>query len=425
MQSAQSACHHPTSNANTRRAVPVALWMLLLLGVGTLEAQIDPVERRVFHLGYAQPLHEHGPIAAYAFYYHNQPAFVRSNLTLRLSVAPVYLDAELGIHEALGSYTDFAIGLNGGGFADSYDELRRGNYITSESFTGHAAELNTSIYHLFNPGDIAPIFGILRSSLRGSFFERDSATDPAFQIPDDLGVVALRAGLRLGGREPHLAPNLAGEFSLWYEGQYRTDPGSYGFDGDRRIREFSHLFWARMLFAYTLPESQRHFEVSLTAGSSLNADRLSAYRLGSYLPLIGEFPLSLPGYHIDEISADQFLLLSGQFHQPINDASTWNVLAFGSVGVVDYLSGLEQPGHWHSGLGGGVIYQSPSGAWHVSTTYAFGISAMRERGRGAHTLTLLLEYDLDALRRKGKLPFWEPVLNTRSWRGLFRSIGGN
>lgn len=396
--------------------------MVLLLVVGSLEAQIDPVERRVFQFGYAQPLHEHGPIAAYAFYYHNQPSFIRTNLTLRLAVAPVYLDSELGIHEALGPHTDFAIGLSGGGFADSYNEVR-GNYFTSESFMGHAAEVNTSVYHLFNPGQIAPIYGILRSSFHGSFYERDSDTDPDFEVPDNLASIALRAGLRVGGREPYLNPNLAGEFSLWYEGHYRSDPGSYGFDGDRRIHELTHRFWARALFAYTLPESNRHFEVSLTGGSSLNADRLSAYRLGSYLPLVQEFPLSLPGYHIEEISADQFLLLNGQFHQPINPAKSWKVLGFGSIAVVDYLPGLEQPGHWHSGVGGGIIYQSPSGGWHIATTYAYGITAMRERGRGAHTFTLVLQYDLDALFRNGKQPFWDPVVSPKTWQGLFRRLG--
>jgi hypothetical protein len=401
-----------------------ALYLMLFLLAGSLEAQIDPVQRRLFQLGYALPLHEHGPVAAYAFYYHNQPAFIRTNLTLRLAVAPVYLDSELGIEEALGSYTDLAFGVNGGGFADSYNELRRGNFITSESFVGHTAEINTSVYHLFNPSDIAPIFGILRTSLRGSFFKRDSDTHRDFQLPDDLATIALRAGLRLGGREPHLTPNLAGEFSLWYEGQYRTAPGSFGFDGDRRIREFSHLFWARALFAYTFPKSNRHFEVSLTGGTSLNADRFSAYRLGSNLPLITEFPLSIPGYHIEEISADQFLLLNAQFYQPVNPGKTWNVIGFGSIGIVDYLSGLQQPGHWHSGIGGGLVHQLPAGGWHIGATYSYGISAMREHGRGAHTFTLIVEYDLNALLRDGKQPFWEPVFSTKTRQGLFSRLGG-
>jgi hypothetical protein len=55
----------------------------------------------------------HAPLAGYAFYYHNQPDFLRTNLTLRLAVAPVYLDSELGFVHGLGPNTDFAIGAGG------------------------------------------------------------------------------------------------------------------------------------------------------------------------------------------------------------------------------------------------------------------------------------------------------------------------
>jgi hypothetical protein len=114
------------------------------------------VQRRVFQAGYALPLHEHGPVAAYAFYYHNEPHFLQTNLTLRLAVVPVFVDSEFGILEALSPHTDLALGLSGGGFADSFSEIREGDYITAESFTGHSAELNASVYHLFNPGDDRP-----------------------------------------------------------------------------------------------------------------------------------------------------------------------------------------------------------------------------------------------------------------------------
>jgi hypothetical protein len=91
---------------------------------------------------------------------------------------------------------------------------------------------------------------------------------------------------------------------------------------------------------------------------------------------------------------------------------------------VDYLPGMAQPGHWHSGVGGGVFYQSPSRGWQVGTAYAYGINAIREHGRGASTFTLILQYDLDALLRDGKRPFWEPVLSTKTWQGVLRGLGG-
>ena len=44
-------------------------------------AQIDPVQRDLIQLGYNEALEGHAPFAGYAFYYHNQPDFLRTNLT--------------------------------------------------------------------------------------------------------------------------------------------------------------------------------------------------------------------------------------------------------------------------------------------------------------------------------------------------------
>jgi len=79
-------------------------------------------------------------LSGYAFYYRNQPNFLRTNLTLRLAAAPVYLDSELGLTGALGPHTDLGIGLAGGGFADSYFEVRQGEFLRGESFLGHGGE---------------------------------------------------------------------------------------------------------------------------------------------------------------------------------------------------------------------------------------------------------------------------------------------
>jgi len=398
--------------------------VLLLLSSGlNLLGQIDPVQRRVFQAGYALPLHEHGPVAAYAFYYHNEPNFLQTNLTLRLAVVPVFVDSELGILEALSPHTDLALGLSGGGFADSFSEIREGDYITAESFTGHSAELNSSVYHLFNPDDRAPLYGVFRGAIHGSFYSRDQDTAPDFEVPDDEASILWRTGLRLGGREPYLTPRLAGEFSLWYEGQYRFNHDYYGFDGDRKVESLSHLFWGRALFAYTIEQTRQQFELNLTAGTSVDADRFSAFRLGSFLPLVAEFPLSLPGYHIQEISADQFALLSGQFYQPLEPSACLNLLTFGSVAVVDYLPGFDQDDHWHAGFGAGLVYQTPSRGWQIGAAAAYGVNAQREDGRGAISFTMMLQYDLDAVLRGGGEPFWKPVTSTRTWQGLFRRVG--
>ncbi|HWI57845.1 MAG TPA: hypothetical protein VNZ22_11510, partial [Bacillota bacterium] len=275
--------------------------VLLAIGVATAPAQIDNTKRELIQLGYNQPLEGHGPLAAYGFYYLNLPQFLRTNLTLRMAVAPVYLDAELGISQAITRNTDLGIGIAGGGFADSYDEVRQGKFLQEESFTGHGGGASASIYHLFNPQQRVPLYAVIRGEAYSSFFERSDDTSHTFELPDNYTTFALRTGLRFGGREPLISPDFAMELSVWHELLARTESGTYGFNDDREVEETVNVFWGRALLAYTLPKCKHTFAVSLTAGTSADPDRFSAYRLGGFLPLSAEFPLSLPGYYFQEI----------------------------------------------------------------------------------------------------------------------------
>jgi len=377
-----------------------ALFCLLWLTPVLASAQIDPVARDLIQFGYNGAFEGHQPIAAYAFYYHNQPDFLRTNLTLRLAVAPVYLDSELGFNHLLGPNTDLGIGVAGGGFADDYNEIHEGKLLPAESFEGDSAELSASIYHLFNPQDEIPLNLILRGTGHYSFFDRNDDTAPDFELPQDHGDFSVRTGLRFGGVEPTLFPALAMELSVWYEGHLRSSHGSYGFNNDFNLNEQSHLFWTEAALAYTLPQSQQSFYVRLTAGTSIDADRFSAYRLGGFLPLSSEFPLSLPGYFYQEISAKQFVLLNGNYLLPLDKTKDWALDAnFGSA-YVDYLPGEGQPGNWLSGVGGGILYRSPSERWRVMASYGYGIDAIRSHGRGASSIGFLLQVDLGKFHSK-------------------------
>ena len=398
------------------------VFLICLGAAGSARAQIDPEKRRLFQFGYNQPLQGRGPLSGYAFYYFNEPGFIQTNLTLRLAVAPVYLDSELGIRHALSPNTDLAIGLAGGGFADSHSEIRLGKYLREESFTGHGGEAGVSLYHLFNPDQTIPLNAILRGSVHYTAFERDDRTAPGFTLPSDHATIHLRTGLRWGGREPLMLPTLAMELSAWYEGQYRTESEKYGFAGDRELNDVSHLFWGRALLVYTLPEWKHNFSVSLTAGTSLHADRFSAFRLGGALPLVSEFPLTLPGYYFQELSADRFVLLSSEYAVPLGPSKQWGLMVSAATAEIDYLPGLQQPGRWNSGVGAGVVFRSKSEVWHVVLGYSYGIDAIRGNDRGAHSVGILIQYDLQADRR-GKKPFWDPWLNPNKWRGFDRLFG--
>lgn len=391
---------------------------LVLAAPVAARAQIDPVRRDLIQLGYNQPFQGHAPFSGYAFYYRNQPAFVRSNLTLRLALAPVYADAELGLREALGPDTDLGIGLAGGGLADSYNEIRRGRFLPGESFLGHGGEVSASMYHRFNGGARIPLNGVLRVAGHYSAYEAEDDTAPAFRVPDSETSLHTRAGLRWGGREPVMLPAMAMELSLWYEFQTRSEPCAYGFAGDRALAAQTHLLWGRALFAYTLAESGRNFSLSVTAGLSRDADRLSGYRLGAVLPLVSEFALTLPGYYYQELRSDRFVLAAGSYAFPLDRQRRWHLTAVAAAALVDYLPGLEQPGHWHSGVGGGVLYKSTS--WQVAAGYGYGLDALRRDGRGAHSIGVLVQIDL----KHARTGLLEPQSPFRS-RGLFRLLRGS
>ncbi len=381
----------------------------------TAWAQIDPVKRDLFQFGYNASFEGHPPLSAYAFFYHNQPEFLRTNYTLRLAIAPTYADGELGIRGVLSPNTDIGIGVAGGGYGDSYYEVRDGKYLPKESFDGYGGQASLSLYHLFNPGHQIPLNGVLRGTAHYATYDPTSDTAKNFQVPDPMGIFSVRTGIRWGGREPTLFPALAMELSVWYDGQYRTRSDTYGFE-DRHINSQSHLFWSEAFLAYTIPELKHNFSVNITAGTSVQVDRFSSYRIGGFLPMVAEFPLSLPGYYYQEFSAEDFALFSGSYTVPLDKKDRWNVRLNASTAWLDYLPGLEQPGHWKSGAGAGLFYTTP--VWRVMVGYGYGFNAIRSHGEGAHTIGFLFQFDLSP----AKEAFSQPQPPGR-WRGLQRVFG--
>ena len=384
-------------------------------------AQIDPEERHLIQVGYNQSIEGHSPISGYGFFYYNQPHFHATNLTLRLAVAPIYLDADLGFTGLLGPQTDVSVGVSGGGFAYAYPEIRKGDYLRRESFTGHGGDVSASLYHRFNPEHEVPLWFVLRGSAHRFAYERDKQTDPLFQVPEDRTAFHLRSGLRFGGQEPSLTAPLALELSVWYESQFRLNSGPYGFGGDRFVEPNSHLFWTRGLVKFMF-ENEHLIEASLTGGASIHPDRFDAYRLGGVLPFASEFPLSLPGYFYQELSAQRFVLVNAQYSFPLTPKRNWRLTTFAAGAGVKYLPGLEQDASWHSGAGGGLTYISPTGAWITSVIYGHGFDAIRSDGRGANQVGFLFQYDFDA-KKRGRSRFFMPGVSPYRSRGgekLFR-----
>jgi hypothetical protein len=379
--------------------------LLLAMAVSGLAStalgQVDPQLRELAQFGFTQALQGASPVAAYGYYYLNEPNFLHTNVTLRLALAPVYLDSEVGLVGLLGPNTDLGIGVAGGGYADNYYEYEAGKYLPEESFSGDSAEASASIYHVFDPGKLIPLFGVLRIKEHYSFYQGDDELAPGFVLPRDHSSLDWRVGLRLGGREPLLKPDLAMELSAWYEGQYRSESGPYGLDGDRMLQANSELFWMRALLIYTMPQSKQSFDVNFTAGTTGHADRFSAYRLGGNLPLASEFPLSIPGYFYQELSARNFISFNAQYTVPLNADRTWSISPMGALAVVDYLPGLSQPGAFNSGAGLALGYRAHSGLWQVMASYGYGFEAIRSSGRGGQSVGIFFEMNFHATRPGG------------------------
>jgi hypothetical protein len=356
-------------------------------------AQLDPEPRQILHLGVNQSLHDDGPQAHYLFYYWNMPDVPSTNRVLRVIMAPTYLNGELGFKGLLGANTDLGLGVFGGGFDYEYDEVRRGNYYRDESFDGHGGGANVTVYHLFNPGAEIPFNGLLRTTVDYRTFREGRDTAGNFELPDNQPFITLRAGFRYGGQEPVLFPRLAMELSAWYELEHRTDDGRYGFSGDRRLDATSHRFFGRAQLNYTLPRSEHNMMVGLMGGAVLDADRFSAFRVGGALPLTSEFPLYLPGYFYGELSTKDFGLAYGLYSIPFGPAKRWNVMAIAATALVDYVDGLEQPGHWNSGVGGGLGYAAKDRRWRVVATSTYGIDAIRSDGRGGINAGMMFQYN--------------------------------
>jgi hypothetical protein len=362
------------------------------------QGQLDPFPRELIQVGYQANVVGKAPVSAYGYYYLNEPSFLRTNLTLRLAISPVYVDGELGVKQALGPYTDVGLGINGGGFAYNYAEIKEGQWSKAESWTGDGAGLTASIYHLFNPADRIPLFGLLRGGFSYAAYVRDDMTAPTFVIPDDQPILYVRTGVRYGGQEPDLAPDMAMELSAWYEGQIRLDSGPFGYNGDRAINPSTHQFWARAMLQYTVPETKHYFGVAMNAATSIHPDRLSAYRIGGQLMLISEFPYSLPGYYFAELSTKNMLLFTGFYELPIDHAHRWRAAVAASTALCGYTPGLEMPNTWNSGVGGGISYHGPGERLKVALNFGYGIDAMRDGGRGGYAVAIAMQIDMEKSR---------------------------
>jgi hypothetical protein len=372
--------------------------IMLVRGVTCL-AQIDPYPRNLLQFGYDQPLEGSGPQGVYAYYYYNNPDFLRTNVALRLAVAPVYLDGELGFKELISPTTHFGIGVYGGAFGANFYEVRQGTYYKDQSFNGSGGGSSLNLYQLLNPGRRVPLNLVLRAGFRYSAFSDRPKTVDNFVLPEDGFTTFVRAGLRLAGKEPLLYPDLSMELSVWVEQQWRTGTGSYGLSNDRTVEPTATLYWAYAGLNYAWTNSGHKVSFAVTAGGVEQADAFSAWRPGGVLPLAAEFPLILPGYYYQELTVTRFVHLSALYFIPLGRGPSWQLVLGAASARLDYLPGYEQPTHWQTGVGVGLTFTPKSQIYRCILRYGYGFNAIRNGHEGGQSIGVLFQFDFEQRKK--------------------------
>jgi hypothetical protein len=370
----------------------------LLTGLNC-QAQIDPIHRNLLELGYDQPLTGQGPQGIYAYYYYNTPDLFNTNTALRLAIAPAYVDGELGFKQLLSPTTDVGLGFNGGLFGANYYEVRQGQYYKSESFYGDGGGVALSVYQLLNPGMLIPINVVARGGFRDSTYTDTSDTADRFALPANQIIGYTRGGIRVAGKEPMLYPDLGLELSIWFERQWRLDSQQYGYLNDRNINPNVNLYWLYAGLNYAWTNSGQKISFAFTAGGSTGSDQFSAWRLGGVLPLVSEFPLTLPGYYYEELTATRFEHFYAAYDIPLDSAHRWDFRLEAATAHLGYLPGYDQRSDWQTGAGGGVSFQPKNKNFEIVLRYGYGFNAIRDGKEGAQSIGVLFQYNFEKLKK--------------------------
>ncbi len=375
------------------------LCALLFMTFTTAFAQVDPMNRSLLQLGYDQPLTGYGPQALYGYYYYNNPNFLGTNIAFRTAFAAIYQDGEIGFKELLSPTTDVGVGIYGGLWGDNYYDVQQGNYRQGESFRGSGGGSSLAIYQRLNPGMMIPINAVLRGGAKYVVYSKTDETQGNFELPPDHVVGFMRTGIRVAGREPVLYPDLGLELSVWYERQWRGNASEYGLADSSSLNSYVDLYWLYAGMNYAWTNTGHKISFATTLGGSGNVDQIGAWRLGGVLPLIAEFPLILPGYYYQELTAQRFLHLYAAYTLPLDHPHHFKFRLEAASALVDFLPGYQQPSKWQTGVGCGISYTPKSAIWQVVLRYGYGINALRDGREGAHSIGILFQYDFERRSR--------------------------
>jgi hypothetical protein len=399
------------------RAPAAAICLLLL--AATARAQIDPSRRLQLEAGYEQGGAQPGPKSPYAFLYLNDPGVFHSSETLRMAIAPVYIDSELGIPDGFGPFADAGIGFSGGGYAFGQTEVFRGDERRGESFVGHGGGPSFSAYSRVVKIGPVPVHGVFKAAASYADYRRNGSTAPQFVLPPNEWTASFRGGLRMGGQPPGLDKSPAGEASVWWESRAREHSVAYGYNGDRVAEGQTNLYWTRLFINYAMKDGVR-LGAGTSFGRGIGVDRFSAFRLGGMLLNNSEFPLPIPGYFGQEISARQYAHAWLRMGRPLDGDNRFVVNFYAAGASITPVTGTDAGGAQHLGLGTGLEFAPRKAPFRGMISLGYAPTAARGGGRGGRGAAFSLEYDF----RKPEKAAARPLNTQQGLRWLLGPVLG-
>jgi len=97
------------------------------------------------------------------------------------------------------------------------------------------------------------------------------------------------------------------------------------------------------------------------------------------------------------VAGRNFVLVGADYSLPIDRAQRWRAGIGAATARIDYTPGLEEPHAWVSGASASIGYAPDTKAWKAALVYGHAFDAIRSGRRGADTVTLLMEFDLERM----------------------------
>lgn len=373
----------------------IAFLVAFSLAPSVALAQIDPVQRTYLEAGLASPVGDSGPVTGYSFLLWNRPHFHGPDNYARVILAPTYVRGEWIWDNWPGHGQAVGIGGEGGFFSNNFYDYRDGRYQGDRSFWGNS--IGTELAYYLYPDKIAgrvPVAISFTAAPRYLAYQGRGGMEPGFRLPADTPEYTFRAGLRIGGVPPVLAPKEALEFAAWHQVSYRANAGTFGTPAQpERTRHVTDRTWFHV--GAILPVGKRQvFSLFFGMGVASRTDPLSAFRLGGLQRFRNPYPLVLHGYGANEIFATRYRLVNAFYRFPLLPSSRRVHLQLDAdYAKVAYLPGHQEPRHDLLGLGTSLIVNiSPKST--LSLGFGYGVDAARKDGFGSRSATIRFQMKL-------------------------------